>query len=58
MAFLLSDRVTLHALKNSRNALTPANAHGDQRVAALNALKFVQSFDRDQCAGGANGVAQ
>jgi hypothetical protein len=47
-----------HALENGSNTLTAANAHGDQRVSALDALQFVQGFDGDQCASGANRVTQ
>jgi len=58
MAFLLNANLYLHAFKNGCNALSTANAHGDQGIPALDALQFVQSFDRDQGACGPNGVSQ
>ena len=47
-------RYKSHPLKNRRNALAAAYAHGHQRVAALNAFELVQSFHGDQRAGRAN----
>ena len=34
-----------NTLKNRRNALPAANAHRHQRIAALDALQFMQGFD-------------
>jgi hypothetical protein len=50
--------VFLHALEYRRDALAAADAHGHQRVAALDALQLIQRLDGDQRAGGADGVAQ
>src|SRR3990167_711614 len=46
------------ALENSCNALAATNAHGDQCVAAADALQLVQGLDSDQGTSRANRVAQ
>jgi hypothetical protein len=58
MAFFVTEKIRLHALKNGCNTLTAANAHRDQCIAPVDALEFVQSFDSDQSACGADGVTQ
>lgn|GEM_PF-4490000 len=51
-------RVTSDPLEDRRDALATADAHGDQRVLAADAVQFVDRLHRDQCAGRADGVAQ
>ena len=47
-----------NTLKNRRNALPAANAHRHQRIAALDALQFMQGFDGNQGTSRANRMAQ
>ena len=43
----------LHAFEDRGDALPAADAHGDQRVALLRALEFVERLHREDRAGGA-----
>ena len=52
------DRLASDPLEDRRDALSTAYAHGDQRVLAADAVQFVDGFDGDQRASGADGVAQ
>ena len=45
-------------LKNRRNPLPTANAHGHQGVSALDAFQLVQRLDRNQRARGTDRVAE
>src|SRR5690606_8963247 len=51
-------RADSDTLENRRNALTAANAHGHQGVAALHALELVERLRRDDGARGSDGMAQ
>ena len=48
----------LGALANRRDPLTAANAHRDQTHACLRPGQLIERFDRQDAAGGSNGVAQ
>ena len=48
----------MRALENRRDPLTAANAHRDQRTLASGPGQLIERFDRQDAAGGSNGVAQ
>ena len=45
-------------LEDGGDALTAADAHGDERVASADTLQFVKGLGRDDGAGGAHGVSE
>jgi hypothetical protein len=47
----------LEPFENRRNALTAADAHGDQRIAAVDTLQFIERLGGDHRARCADGMA-
>ena len=49
-------KLRLKPLKYSRNPLAAADTHGYQSIASITAMQFINSLDRQDAAGGADGM--
>jgi len=54
----MQQQTPLDALKNCRDAVTAADANRNQRIAASNAVQFIDGFRGEHRARGANRMAQ